>query len=501
MNTPQLWLFLLAALIAGALLAGLAVYWWHTAKLRAQAHDADIKTALLQQQLGTLHQQFTATQNLTDTQARALDMARGENRTLATKLATQTAHAQRAAELDVAVRTWQDKANALREALHTAQVTAEKLAVQMREERETADEKLALLQQARSELGLQFKELANQILEEKTRTFTEQNQVGLNRLLAPVQERMQEFAKLVQETHTKDRTDRGMLQQELQRLQQLNTQLNSEAQALTLALTGGNNKTQGMWGEMILEKILEHSGLRRDQEFIVQAALTRRDEDGSEQLRPDAVILLPENRHIVIDAKVSLNAYVTYANAEDEAARTAALNAHIASVRRHIKDLSGKRYHDLPQGAGLDFVLMFIPVEPAYLLALQKDESLLADAFDRHIMPVGPSTLLAVLRTIANVWRYEHQNRNALAIAEAGGRLHDKFVTLLNTLERLGSQLDTADKTYHEAMKQLSEGRGNLITRVKNLQEMGAKASKKLPDHALDEELADDTPLLDDRTE
>ncbi|MDO5686309.1 MAG: DNA recombination protein RmuC [Neisseria sp.] len=504
MNALPLWFYYVAAAVGGGLLVAAVAYWMAAARLRTVRHAAELEAAqqradiaLLQQQL---HAQIAETDEARDaaaTHSRLLDHARQESRQLATELATQTAHARRAQELSEAVQSWQNKAAEWREALHQAHVRAEKLAVEIREERDAANEKLQLITSARSELGLQFKELANQILEEKTRAFTEQNQQGISRLIAPVQEKMQEFSKLVQDTYAKDSSERSVLQHELQRLQSLNTQLNSEAQALTRALTGSNNKTQGMWGEMILEKILEHSGLRREREYTVQAALTRHDEGGHAQLRPDAVIMLPENHHIVIDAKVSLTAYAAYANAEDDAERAHALTAHIASIRRHIKDLSEKRYHELPQGASLDFVLMFIPVEPAYLTALQQDERLLVDAFDRQIMLVGPSTLLAVLRTIAGVWRYENQNRNAVAIAEAGGRLHDKFVILLNTLDKLGNQLNTAAKTHRDAMTQLSEGRGNLISRVKNLQELGAKTSKKLPENFIDDEAEGDVLVLE----
>ncbi|MDO4640992.1 MAG: DNA recombination protein RmuC [Neisseria sp.] len=357
----------------------------------------------------------------------------------------------------------------------------ERLNTQIEQERQIQEEKIALLQDARAGLSHQFQILANEILEEKTKRFTEQNQENLNRLLHPLNERISGFSQLVQNTYEKETKERLTLENELKRLQSLNTQLHTDAKALTEALVGTQNKTQGNWGEMILESVLTHSGLAKDREYIVQAASTRREEDGStRRLQPDVLVNLPDGKQIIIDAKVSLTAYVRYTQAStaDEAERE--LAAHIASIRHHIKTLSLKQYNEIDGLQTLDFVFMFIPVEPAYLLALQHDQALFQECFDKRIMLTGPSTLLATLRTVAHLWRNEQQNQNALTIAEEGGRLYDKFVGFVQTLESVGKNIDQAQSQYQAAYKQLYEGRGNLVNRAEKLRKLGIKASKQL---------------------
>ncbi len=370
---------------------------------------------------------------------------------------------------------------ALQQHAQDLQVRNERLHTQIEQERHSSNEKLSLLAEARQSLSDQFQHLAHTILEEKSRRFTEQNREQLGQLLTPLHERIHGFSELVQHTYEKEARERLTLENELKHLQSLNHQLHQDAKSLTDALTGTQNKTQGNWGEMILESVLEHSGLSKGREYTVQAATTRKEEDGSiRRLQPDVVVNLPDGKHIVIDAKVSLTAYIRHIQADDSAEAERALAAHIGSIRAHIKSLAQKDYTQLTGVNTLDFVFMFIPVEPAYLLALQHDEGLFQECFDKRIMLVGPSTLLATLRTVANIWRNEQQNQNAVAIAEEGGRLYDKFVGFVTTLESVGKNLEQAQHQYQAAYKQLTEGRGNLIGRAEKLRLLGVKAAKQL---------------------
>ena len=360
-------------------------------------------------------------------------------------------------------------------------VENERLTTQIEQERLASEEKLSLLGEARKSLSDQFQNLANKILEEKSRRFTEQNREQLHQVLNPLNERIHGFGELVKQTYDKESRERLTLENELKRLQGLNAQLHSEAKALTNALTGTQNKVQGNWGEMILETVLENSGLQKGREYTVQAASVRKEEDGStRRLQPDVLVNLPDNKQIVIDSKVSLTAYVRYTQASDADTAARELAAHVASIRAHMKGLSLKNYTDLEGVNTLDFVFMFIPVEPAYLLALQHDAGLFQECFDKRIMLVGPSTLLATLRTVANIWRNEQQNQNALVIADEGGKLYDKFVGFVQTLESVGKSIDQAQSSFQTAFKQLAEGRGNLVGRAEKLRLLGVKANKQL---------------------
>ncbi|MGC0152649.1 DNA recombination protein RmuC [Chromobacterium vaccinii] len=356
----------------------------------------------------------------------------------------------------------------------------QELATLLDGERRQSQEKLALLMEARQTLTDQFKALAGDILEEKSKRFTEQNQQNLGTLLNPLHERIQNFGKLVQDTYDKDSKERLTLETELKRLQELNTRLGDDAVALTNALTGASSKAQGTWGEMVLEKVLETSGLTKDREYRVQVSDILETDDGGKRYQPDVVIDLPEGKQLVVDSKVSLNAYVRYTAADGDAAREAELKGHIAAIRAHIRSLSEKRYQDLYKLNTLDFVFMFIPVEPAYLLAVQHDMSLFNEAFERRIMIVGPSTLLATLRTVASIWRYEYQNQNAQEIARQGGAMYDKFAGFVANMEKLGKQLDTSRDTFSDAMKQLSSGRGNLMSSAERLRKLGIRNNKQL---------------------
>ena len=369
---------------------------------------------------------------------------------------------------------------ALLEQNHALQVQNERLNTQSEKDRQAAEEKLALLADARQNLSDQFQNLANTILEEKSRRFTEQNHDHLQQLLNPLNERIHGFSELVQQTYEKEAKERLTIENELKRLQTLNTQLHHDAKALTTALTGTQNKTQGNWGEMILESVLENSGLQKGREYIVQASSVRHEADGTQRrLQPDVLINLPDNKQIVIDSKVSLTAYVRYTQSTGAEAERELAN-HVASIRTHIKNLAAKDYTDLEGVKTLDFVFMFVPVEPAYLLALQHDPNLFQECFDKRIMLTGPSTLLATLRTVANIWRNEQQNQNALAIAEAGSKLYDKFVGFVESMDGINKALGQAQSQFQTAYSRLVSGRGNLISSTEKLRKLGIKAGKQL---------------------
>lgn len=322
----------------------------------------------------------------------------------------------------------------------------------------------------------EFENLANRILEEKSRKFVDQNKENLDTILNPLKERITDFEKKVNEVYITETRERASLAEQIKNLHELNRQMTEEANNLTKALKG-DTKTQGAWGEFILESILEKSGLTRGREFLIQETL--KNDEGS-NLRPDVIIKLPEEKSMIIDSKVSLTAYEAFCSSDNDDDKSSSLSDHISSIKRHIKGLSPKDYQNLYGLQSLDFVLMFIPIEPAFALAVQNDNTLFYDAFEKNIVIVSPSTLLATLRTISSIWKQEKQNRNALEIAKKGGELYDKLAAFVDDLIEVGTRMKKANESYESAMKKLSEGRGNIIGRAENLKLMGAKATKSI---------------------
>ncbi len=357
-------------------------------------------------------------------------------------------------------------------------------------ERRLSAEKLAGIQQsaleAKTTLSDQFKNLANEILEEKSKRFAEQNQQNLDTLLKPLQEKLTDFRKQVDDTYQSEARERFALKQEVEKLAGLNIRMTDETRALTNALKG-ESKTQGDWGELVLETILENSGLRKGEEYLVQDSHTV--DDGS-RLQPDVVIRLPESKHLVIDSKVSITAYTRYMQADDDTTKTAELNSHVLSIKQHIQGLSAKNYQDLYGVGSIDFVLMFIPVEPAFLAAMRHAPDIYQEALKKNIVMVCPSTLLATVRTVAHLWRQEHQNRNAQEIARQCAMLYDKFVGFVEDLDKVGQRLEQAQTSYSDAVGKLKTGRGNLIRTAENVKKLGVKPNKSLPSKLTD--VADD---------
>lgn len=336
---------------------------------------------------------------------------------------------------------------------------------------------LADLQTLRTALQTEFSVLAARLLEEKARTFSEHNRTQVDALLHPMRQQLADFRARIETLHTGDTADRAALKAQIEQLRLLNARITDEAHALTRALKG-QSQARGAWGELLLERLLESSGLRPDEDYTTQTS--HAGEDGR-RLRPDIIIRLPDDRHLVIDSKVSLVDYEQAVNLEDAAARAHALKAHAAAVRRHVEELAGKRYDTV---AGLntpDYVLMFVPIEPAFTTALHTDPALYEWAFDRRIILVTAPTLLATLRTVASLWKQDRQTKNAVEIARRGGLLYDKFVGLYQDLESIGVQLERTRRTYDDALGKLRDGRGNLLRQVEELRELGVKTQKNLP--------------------
>ena len=358
------------------------------------------------------------------------------------------------------------------------QAKLSEMETRLEDERKNAAEKLTLMQEAREQLKLEFQNVANKIFEDKSRKFTEQNRENIEGVLKPMREQLSDFRKKVEDVYDKESKDRTSLLSEIIHLKTLNERISEDAVNLTNALKG-QSKTRGSWGEMILERVLEESGLQKGREYEVQAMYAS---DEGQRRHPDVIVHLPEGKDIVIDSKVSLTAYEKYCSADTDEKRQKRLKEHIISVRTHIKTLSDKRYEELEGITTLDFVLMFLPIEGAFWTAIESEQGLFNEAFDRNIMLVSPSTLLATLRIINNIWRYEDQNKNALLIAKKAGDLYDKFVGFIEALDDVAQKIDKAQESCQTARNRLVEGKGNLVRRTEELRQLGVKAQKELPE-------------------
>jgi len=350
-------------------------------------------------------------------------------------------------------------------------------------QREKLQEQRAEIETIKQQFNTEFQLIANKILEEKTQKFTETNSKSLDQILNPLKEKIKTFEEKVEKTYQHEAAERNSLKGVVQQLMEQSLRIKDEANSLTRALRG-DNKKQGNWGEVILERVLERSGLVKDREYRLQAALT--DEEGR-RLQPDAIIDLPDEKHLVIDSKVSLLAYERWVNAETDDEREGYAKQHIQSIENHVKSLSAKNYHDLYQIHSPDFVLLFMPIESAFSMSITYKADLFSDAWDRKVVIVSPSTLLATLRTIASMWKQERQTRNVLEIAKEAGALYDKFVGFLQDLEKVGEQLNRATRAHEDATRKLSTGPGNVINKVEKLKKLGARANKQIGGDHLEE--------------
>ena len=358
----------------------------------------------------------------------------------------------------------------------------------LRSERLAAAEKLQLQQEAEQRLSQQFENLANRIFEQNSGNFRELNQNSLDLLLTPLKEQLEGFRRQVGETHAQETAQRHSLKFELERLAELNVRLTDEAAALTRALKG-DSKQQGNWGEVVLARILSECGLREGHEYHTQVNI---EVEKGKRYQPDVIVHLPQEKDIIIDAKVSLTAYERWYNAEDELEKAVALKEHVASVRNHIRELGRKDYQQLPGVRTLDYVLMFVAVEPAFLSAMEADPSLVRYGLDNNILLVSPTNLMVALRTIENLWRYERQNQNARQIAERAGRLYEKLRLFVEEMQQMGGSLHKAQESYDKAMGRLVNGRGNLIAQVERFRELGVEVTKSLPEPLVERALERD---------
>lgn len=376
------------------------------------------------------------------------------------------------------------------------QAELRELTIRLEESRLAALEKQRLLADSEQRLNVQFENLANRIFENSGRRVDEQNRQSLNALITPLREQLEGFRRQVQDGFGQEARERHTLTHEIRNLQQLNARMAQEAVNLTRALKG-DNKTQGNWGEVVLSRVLEASGLREGYEYETQVTIQL---EKQSRMQPDVIVHLPQNKDVVIDAKMTLVAYERYFNAEDEATRQLAVSEHIAAIRSHLRQLSRKDYQQLPGLRSLDYVLMFIPVEPAFLLAINRQPELISEALQLNIMLVSPTTLLVALRTISNLWRYEHQSRNAQRIADRAARLYDKMRLFVDDMSAVGQSLDRAGDSYRQAMKKLSEGRGNLIAQSEQFRRLGVEIKRPVNPQLVEQALAENDEY-DDGTE
>lgn len=436
------------------------------------AVGALIAWLILRTQVATLNERLVGKDSELNEIRGGRDRISEENQSLRGELQTERAqrsiaevNAARASDLELESTALQGRVEALQaEIVSLTSSLAESKA------------KLPILLEARTEFSAQFENLANKILEDKSKKFTEQNQLNLNSLLQPLGTQIKEFKERVEKTYDLESQQRASLRSEIERLCSLNERMDQDAINLTNALRG-QSKALGNWGEFILEEILQKAGLTKDREYTIRETFTAPD---GKRSQPDVVIMLPEGRHLIIDSKINLASYLRYSSSEDEAERKAELKKHVTGVRTHLRELDVSSYQDHYKLNSLDFVLMFIPLEPAFIVAVRQDIALFDDAFGKRIVIVCPSTLLATMRTIRNIWRQEQQKRNVLEIANQSGALYDKFVGFVEDLKEIGERLRQAQQSYDAAHNKLTSGKGNLIGRAERMLQLGAKASKRL---------------------
>ncbi len=486
----------LIGLLLGVVLGSLGVWRWAMRyATQARVAGAATRDVEIAQLTGEIH---ALRSNLAAAELARVDLERQQQEVQTRHLALTREHAmlvgqmERLVLLDQELARTRDELRQTRTLAERSEIRAAELAIKLDEQRLALQEKLTLLDMAREQLSANFKALANEILEDKSKRFTEQNSANIGLLLNPLREQLKDFHKTVSEVYDKESRERGLLKHEIESLKNINQRISEDATNLTRALKG-DSKTQGAWGELILERLLEACGLQKGREYDAQVGL--RHEDGGRP-RPDVIVHLPQGRDLVIDAKVSLTAYERYCAAADEAERAGHLAQHLTSIRQHVKDLAGRGYSELLGTNTMDFVLMFIPVEAAYIEAVHHDDTLHQYALGKQVVIVTTSTLLASLRTVASLWRFDDRNRNALEIADRGGKLYEKFLGFVSDLERVKTELDAAQRALEAAFGKLERGSGNLVGQVQKLKELGAKTSKSLDPALLERAQAEELPRL-----
>ncbi|HEY2396643.1 MAG TPA: DNA recombination protein RmuC [Rudaea sp.] len=481
----------LAAFVVGAVIAWLLLR-GRSREARAlgrESRDAEVAQLAAARDAGRdalqrLQRDHDATQReLGEHRARVVSLAR-DGATLAGRLERLTQIEAELAAARADAKHWND-------ACQRAEQRLTETATRLQEQVHAAEERQAMLERVREEFADRFKALAGELLEEKSRKFSEHNAASLGTLLNPLREQLGDFRKTITDVYDKESRERQLLKHEIDSLKQINQRIGEDALNLTRALKG-ESRTQGVWGELVLERLLEASGLQKGREYETQVSL--KDEEGGRP-RPDVIVHLPEGRDLIIDSKVSLTAYERYCSAADDHTRGTQLSAHLASMRTHVRQLAERRYSDLPGVNSLEFVLMFVPVEAAFIEAVHHDDELHAFALERQVVIVTTSTLLATLRTVASLWRFDDRNRNAFEIAERAGRLYDKFVGFVEDIDEARRRLDAARDALAGAGSKLRTGRGNLVGQVEKLRELGARAGKQLPSEVVEEAQTEEIQL------
>ncbi|MCA1752218.1 MAG: DNA recombination protein RmuC [Flavobacteriales bacterium] len=401
------------------------------------------------------------------------DVARSEAETLLSELASERSRTEMHLETisDLKAETESLRQKLSDESVRAARLETAKTSVESQIEAQRQD--IGKMQES---FRKDFELLANKIFNEKTEKFTVQSRASIDQVLEPLKLRLKDFQEKVESSHKESLMQATSLREELKHMRETGQRMSKETENLTRALKN-DSKIQGNWGEMILESILEASGLIKERQYFMQQSFTS---DEGRRLQPDVMIKLPEEKWVIVDSKVSLTAYERFAASEDEDERKTELKAHITSLRTHIKGLSGKKYQEVADGQNLDFILLFVPIEPAYLTALNADPSIFNEAYDKGIIMVCPSTLIASLKIIASTWKHEYQNKNALEIAKRGKLLLEKFINFVDDMKSIGTQLEKTDKVYQSAMHKLRDRPGNLINQAKQLEDLGIKTSKQL---------------------
>jgi len=371
----------------------------------------------------------------------------------------------------------QQRADTLQQNLYSSERTNQALKIEQEKDREMSEQKLAQFEENRKQLKIEFENLANEILKTSQKQFSQQSREGLDLFLKPFRQQVNDFKSRVEEIHSKELTQRAELKTELKQLHELNRQMTEETNQLSTALKG-EKKTQGNWGELILENVLDRSGLIAGKDY--QREVSFNTDDG--RRRPDVIVYLPEEKHLVIDAKVSLNAYTRFVNAEDEAERTLAIKEHVAAFSQRMNDLSDKNYFDLPGIKSPEMVFMFVPIESAFVEAIKSDESLFHAAIDKRILITTPTTLLTSLNIVRQLWRFEDQNKHTAKLAASASGVYNQLRLFLESMDKLGDQLDKAQATYKEARDRLASGKGNLVKRVAEFEQLGIAVKKEMPD-------------------
>lgn len=430
------------------------------------------------ERLGQLQQQLTE-------RDREIQELRQQAKVAGEFVARYQTQAEQLPQRERAIETIEAQRQQLQRELAAQQVENSRLRTSLEAERSNSQEKLQTLLGAKEELTHQFKTLAQSIFEEKSRVFAEQSQTSLGQILTPIREKFTEFEKKVSELRDQGLTQSTELRGQLESLKQMNSQLSQNADNLVTALKG-SSKAQGDWGEMILQQLLDAAGFIEGQHYRVQQSFKREAESTTREARPDVILSLPEGKHLILDSKVSLIAYSDYSAANDEPTRATALKRHLAAIQNHISELAGRNYHTLYGLNSIDFVVMFMPLEPAYMLALANDSNLWQQAWKQNVLLVGPSTLLFVLRTVAQLWRQEQQTQNVQEVVKRGSELYDKLAAFTEDLLKVGDNINKARSSYEEAYKKLADGRGNVIRQAEMLRKLGLSPKKRLPKSLLD---------------